>query len=429
MRRSLYLLFVILLCAAAWTGNAHLRFVRLSKLTDAQIRLESKYDPPFLKGVAFSTEIIEAGKNLEWKHLTGNALIRRYEALNNQNQATVVAHGLAVLKNLASSTPITWNVPATVDICAATPDFKYIANFVRTQALIGRYLIAKGQSAQGAAVIESIAYIGAAICLTHPERNSLLPLTVAQSIVEIAAKSFILSTADFHPDRVQAKAIGEKLLHAASLLPPLSYSLSLERKYLSGFLAAYRKQAEKAHSSDETKRAAEFEQMLAKMEPHMQKLYDPIIPLLDLSWSEGWPKILSAVKANEEYMKNNISVSGPVAYVRGLLDPFESSAQIMLNLGLPPFSRIFQSQWKISQMIEGARTVLAIEAFRTEQQRLPATLTELTTWWETPIGNDLFSGKPLIYDPKRPYLASVGPDQKDNTSDDIDILPLKDPVK
>ena len=168
---------------------------------------------------------------------------------------------------------------------------------------------------------------------------------------------------------------------------------------------------------------------MAKLEPHLQKLFDPVIPLLDQPWSEGWLKIASAVKANDEYMNTTICLNGPVAYVRGLLDPFEASAQIVLKNGLPSFSGAFQGIWRTYQMIEGARTVLAIEAFRKEQQRLPATLTELTAWWGTAIGDDFYSGKPLLYDPDRPSLASVGPDQKDNTSDDIHILPLEDLVK
>ncbi|HNW36491.1 MAG TPA: hypothetical protein PKM25_16255, partial [Candidatus Ozemobacteraceae bacterium] len=302
-------------------------------------------------------------------------------------------------------------------------------DYARIQAVIGRYLIAKGRPVEGTALLESVAHIGPAICLEHPERNFLITQMIARALVGVAAEGFILAAADLHPGRDQARAIGESLRHAIALLPPLSYSFSLERKVIPSFPAAYRKQAERTHSARGLIRAAEFEQVAAKAEPHLKKLFDPWTPLLDLPWSEAWPKLFEAARANDDYINKYISVEGPANYIRSLLDPSESAARIMLSIVIPSPAGAFKGIWQTHQKIEGARTVLAIEAFRKERNRLPGTMTELAAWWGTAIGEDYFSGRSLLYDSKRPSLASVGPDQMPNTTDDILFLPLEDLVK
>lgn len=434
-RKSVFLVLAILLVTGGIAGFAYSRFLTIDRALRAVVNdgsdltFEPKYDPGFLKGIPFTPELITLAQNHKREVLVGNDLVRRYEELNYSGQAAVLANGNALMNGFASSAPILWKAPETIDICAAAPDLKRVRDYVRMQAFIGRYLIAKGRKEDGILLMKSVAYIGAQICQEHPERVTLILQMIARAVVGIAAESFILAAADLRPDRDQAKAIGSALLHANTLLPPLSHSFRLERKVIPSFPAAYRKQAARMPSSQGARRAEEFELVAAKAEPHLKKLIDPWIPAMDLPWPEGSRKLSEAAVENEKYIKENIELSGPVSYFRPLIDPYEAIAGIMLSIVLPSMRNPFWVVWNSYQKIEGAQTVLAMEAFRREKDRLPATMAELSAWWGEPIGRDIFSGKPLAYDSKRPALSSAGKDQLPDTSDDIRFLPLEDLVK
>lgn len=435
MHRPSYLFLALLIAAAAVLGIAHNRFTRLNRAVNynlgnkTDLWFEPAYDPPFLKRVMFPPDLLQLTQDHRRQALSGAKLVGRYGAVIHGDRDLVIKRGLAVLEALASASPIVWTASETFDICAATPDKKRCRDFARTLALIGHYLIAKRRTAEGVDLLRSVAYIGPAICLDCPGRVTLVPQMVARAIVGIAADGFMLASPDLRPNRDQAKAIGATLLHAISLLPPISHSCRLERRFIPSFPAAYRKQAGTPPAAESLQRAEAFDRVVARAEPHLEHLIDPWIPLMDLPWNEGWPKISEVDKANERYLHDAVSPAGPWSYLQRFIDPYEAVADILLSVAIPTVGKVYKGIWQIHQRVEAARTVLALEAFRREKNRLPGTLAELASWWEAPLGVDYFTGRPLLYDPRLPSLSSVGGDQKAGTSDDLRFLPLTDLVK
>ncbi len=433
-RKSVFLLIGILLIALI-VGAAFFRSTTLERRIGASlkggpdIQFEPPYTPEFLEGIRFPSEILALSQNHKREVLTGKDLVRRFEELDYPDTELVIKRARSILGKVGSSTPAAWIVPPVIDITAPHPDLKRLRDFSRIQALIGRYLIAAGRPGEGVDVLLSAAHSGAMACFEHPERVTLIVSMIARAMIGIAAEGFILAARDLSPDRGRAKEIREALVHAGGLLPPLSYSYGLERKFIGSLSAAYRKLASSTHSAEALARADAYDEVAIKAEPHLAKLMDPWIPFEDLPWSQGWPKLTVVPRNNEEYMADHFSLSGPGGLLRKLVDPYDSVAGVMLSISVPIPTGAFKAAWQANQKIEGASTVLALEAFRREKGALPRSLQELGTWLGNPLGEDFFTGKALSYDHRGPSLWSIGPDLATGTVDDVWLLPLEKLVK
>ncbi|MBU1106865.1 MAG: hypothetical protein KKB51_09380 [Candidatus Riflebacteria bacterium] len=92
--------------------------------------------------------------------------------------------------------------------------------------------------------------------------------------------------------------------------------------------------------------------------------------------------------------------------------------------------RIAKSFWNSKQRIEGAKTLIALIAYKTEFKKWPESLEALEKWFEKPLGKDLYSGKWMRYDTEKKIIRCDGSDGKpDNQEelygDDLWVYPIK----
>lgn len=421
------LAIVVFVGTSFWTFRGLDRAVNGALNDGTDLEFEPKYIPTFTAGLGFPDDVKALAQVKAETLLTGADLAKRYEALRFTSQERLIKQCCAVKSALEKRSPHVWTLPTIINICAASPDFHAVRDFGRVSGLVGRYLIASGKTGEGVELLESIAFLGPSLALDYPERATLILHMISIALFGIAADSFTIAAGDLKPDHAQALAIGESLDRAFSLLPPMSYPVGLERLVIPSFPEAYRKRAMKTGAG--TQLEAEFKRVAAAAEPHLKMIFDPWIPALDMSWKGGSAVLSKVQKNNDLYLREHLSLDRPMSYVRRLTRPHESVAATMLQITLPNCEGAFRGAWKTYQRIEGAKTVLALEAFRKEIGRLPATIEELAAWWKKPIGRDLFADTAMQYDPKRPSLSSVGPDEKPGTSDDVVFLPLEGMVK
>ncbi|MBF0545656.1 MAG: hypothetical protein HQM08_14530 [Candidatus Riflebacteria bacterium] len=435
LKRIFLVAFILFLLACGVAGCAVVRFLFLSKIMAgssdevSDLQFAPKYTPEAIKKISFPQNLVLLSQNSDREVLSGLNLIQKYEALKYSEQKEACDCGISIKETMAKKPLKVWAIPDQIDVCRGPADFKRAREFARVEALIGQYLIAKGNASEGVPLLLGVAYLGSNLCLEHPERVSLILQMVARAIFNIAANGFISSAKDLHPDREMVKMISEHLNRARTLLPPLSLSYRMERKVISGFAEAYKKQAEGIKAAGGKIYSEEFATIAEKAEPHLKELFDKWFPFLDLPWKEGWAHLSQSAQENDRYMQENLELSGPMSYLKRLIDPYEAVAGIMLSIMVPNSAGGFRAVWESNQRIEGAITVLALEAFQNEKGRAAASIEELADWWKSPIGRDFFAEKSLTYIPDKSALSSVGVDGKPDTKDDIIFLPLEKQIK
>ena len=100
----------------------------------------------------------------------------------------------------------------------------------------------------------------------------------------------------------------------------------------------------------------------------------------------------------------------------------ENAAKCLLVNSCPDLVNVAKCIWKDKQNIELTKTLLAVNAFETENKDWPENLEKLEEWFGKKLGMDVYSGKRLNYDPTNKIISSNGPDLKPGTEDDISNL-------
>lgn len=93
--------------------------------------------------------------------------------------------------------------------------------------------------------------------------------------------------------------------------------------------------------------------------------------------------------------------------------------------------RMAKAFWSSRQRVEGAKTLVALIAYKAENNnKWPESLEALEKWFEKPLGKNLYSGKWLHFDPENKIIRCEGADgrpddPKSSYGDDLWIHPIK----
>lgn len=124
-----------------------------------------------------------------------------------------------------------------------------------------------------------------------------------------------------------------------------------------------------------------------------------------------------------ENFKNRFSLANllrnPIAYRQHF-------AAYLTYTDAPPYQSMHEIVWKTRQQLEGTRTILALEAYKSRHKQYPDNLQQLNDFFNQLFGNDLYTGTELQYASEPLKLSSAGPDKMHGSSDDVRIFPETD---
>lgn len=156
------------------------------------------------------------------------------------------------------------------------------------------------------------------------------------------------------------------------------------------------------------------------------RLSDPVF------YRQEMAQLTSELKA----LKEDAAVAMILGQFYGPKKRGEAIGNIIVGLMLPAIEKVVSSRFRAEQVQINLHLAFALAAYRADNGRYPAKLDELAPKYLPAVHDDIFSGKPLIYQPNENgyLLYSVGQDGQDNDGrsfDDVprgDDLPVRMPV-
>lgn len=393
--------------------------------------------PQYFDAIEISPELKSLSIANQNQLLSIDQVKEQYQAIDFKDSKKLfgeVKEFLETRKNLKKFEPVLIENPER--FCENSDRLTLVMKKNRMLMLIARLLGKKNSGQPSAALVKTTIY---SATILMQKTGDLTIKNLNHAHVLLASPMEVLSNGlnDFFFSKKVAQSIFDVFDQVSESLPDIKYveknERSIIKKFAQSFAETFGNFLQEGNVKGEPIDSASREIM--ENEIKMVKEAEGIVyKMLDEFFTEEVFENFKKPFAEELWIKKSNELMDIAAEVIDTSNPDWNSDRIAkswISGYVSDPGRIARAIWSSRQRVEAARTLVALIAYKSENNnKWPESLEALEKWFERPLGKDLYSGKWLNFDPVKKILRCYGPDGEPDSpevflSNDLWIYPIK----